>query len=92
MLTVPGTQGDAGQDPGELRCAICKKVLKKLKSLVPNTHNTVGAARKVCSLLPRDISERCHNLVNRYLEPIEAGLMQDEEPASICTNLRWCQP
>ncbi|XP_067168550.1 antimicrobial peptide NK-lysin-like [Apteryx mantelli] len=86
--------GAAGQDAGKLRCTICKKVLKKLKSLVPNTHNTsrvTQAARKVCSMLP-GISKRCHNLVNRYLEPIEAGLAQDEEPASICANIRWCQP
>ncbi|XP_068776835.1 antimicrobial peptide NK-lysin-like [Struthio camelus] len=86
--------GAAGQRPIILRCAVCKRVLKKLKSIVPNTYNkarVTQAARKVCSLLPA-VSKPCHRLLNRYLEPIEAGLIRDEEPASICASLRWCQP
>ncbi|XP_074837675.1 granulysin [Carettochelys insculpta] len=86
------SEGTEEQHP-LVKCWVCRKVITKLKKLVRNPDNTSSvtqALKKICSTFPSVWAGQCHQVVDRFVLPIEEGLAQDLEPRAICASIHMC--
>nr|XP_061794272.1 prosaposin-like isoform X2 [Nerophis lumbriciformis] len=75
------------------KCAICEFVMKELEDMLQD-HKTeeevIEAVEKVCSFLPKTLTDQCKDLVETYGQAIIELLVQEAEPKTICTFLSLC--
>ncbi|XP_054455873.1 prosaposin [Anoplopoma fimbria] len=75
------------------KCAICEFVMKQLESLLEDQkteEEVVKAVEKVCNYLPSSLSAQCKDLVETYGQAIIELLVQQADPATICTVMALC--
>ncbi|XP_036402825.1 prosaposin isoform X2 [Megalops cyprinoides] len=76
------------------QCAICEFVMKEVESMLQEEkteENVVHAVEKVCKVLPSTLSAQCKDLIEAYGQAIIELLVQEADPATICTLLGLCK-
>lgn len=77
-----------------VQCVLCEFIMKELDSLISQNSTEaeiVAALEKVCSMLPSSLKTSCDDFVKTYGKAIIDMLLQEMDPATICTALGLCQ-
>ncbi|XP_015504261.1 saposin-C-like [Parus major] len=88
------TDGDAVAQGRGIKCSLCTRALKKIKTLAgddPDQDAVAAALQKGCRVLGRAMGRLCQRLVNKYKDQITEGLQNGDMPRDICTAMGICR-
>ncbi|XP_077468862.1 prosaposin [Stigmatopora argus] len=75
------------------KCAICELVMKEVEEMLEDQkteEEVIEAVEKVCSILPKTLTDQCKDLIETYGQAIIDLLVQQADPKTVCTFLSLC--
>lgn len=82
---------DLVQSKGDVKCEVCEYLVKTMVKQIDNNkteEELLQALHKVCSELPKSVSEECHEVVDTYGSSILKLL--ETESTFVCSLLHLC--
>ncbi|XP_045437707.1 prosaposin isoform X4 [Pipistrellus kuhlii] len=77
----------------DVLCEMCEYVVKELVKMIDSNkteEEIIHAFDKVCSKLPKSLSEECQEVVDTYGRSILSILLQEASPELVCSMLQLC--
>ncbi|XP_028915571.1 prosaposin isoform X1 [Ornithorhynchus anatinus] len=74
-------------------CELCEYVIKEITKLLEDNkteENVIHAVEKVCSILPKSMTQECQDLVEAYGKSIVELLLEEASPQLVCSMLGLC--
>ncbi|XP_036121783.1 prosaposin isoform X1 [Molossus molossus] len=84
---------DLVQAKSDVPCDLCEYVVKEVVKLMDSNkteEEIIHALDKVCSKLPKSLSEECQEVVDTYGRSILSILLQEASPELVCSMLQLC--
>uniref|UniRef100_A0A2K5UU58 Prosaposin n=1 Tax=Macaca fascicularis TaxID=9541 RepID=A0A2K5UU58_MACFA len=77
----------------DVYCEVCEFLVKEVTKLIDNNKTEkeiLDTFDKMCSKLPKSLSEECQEVVDTYGSSILSILLQEVSPELVCSMLRLC--
>uniref|UniRef100_F6YQM5 Prosaposin n=1 Tax=Equus caballus TaxID=9796 RepID=F6YQM5_HORSE len=85
---------DLVQAKADVYCEVCELLVKEVVKLIDNRteEEILRTLDKVCSKLPKSLSEECQEVVDTYGSSILSLLLQEASPELVCRLIHLCSP
>nr|2Z9A_A Chain A, Proactivator polypeptide [Homo sapiens]2Z9A_B Chain B, Proactivator polypeptide [Homo sapiens] len=77
----------------DVYCEVCEFLVKEVTKLIDNNKTEkeiLDAFDKMCSKLPKSLSEECQEVVDTYGSSILSILLEEVSPELVCSMLHLC--